>query len=185
MEMESKGKKFTISCIEPDDLRQEEITAKLIGLDRRCFGEINIEDAGDMDYWLMLRPACFTFVAFVDDQAIGYLDLLSISSQGADLLAQGKLRDGQMKGYVVERGSPEVMNNVYVIATAVDHDFRRQGVSRGLWNFAKEYLFKNGYDIQRILATVWTEEGMMFFGKFSCRQVGQDCFCHPVVELEF
>lgn len=111
--------------------------------------------------------------------------MLSISSQGADLLAQGKLRDGQMKGYVVERGSPEVMNNVYVIATTVDQDFRRQGVSRGLWNFAKEYAVKNGYYVKRILATVWTDEGKQSCEKFNYKQVGQDCFGHPVVELEF
>ncbi len=160
---------------------QHNLTQQLINIDYKCFGDLEIKDEGKIEDWKKINEFCFTIIIFDQNIPIGYIDFLSINSDGVTKLLDGKLRDGELFNFInADLNSPLTL---YIVAIAILKDYRNKGLSNLLWNKSRDYFISNGYLINKVYANIWTESGWNFFSKFNTELKKIDDVGHRIVEI--
>ncbi len=171
-----------IKVVSTEDIDDEkQLIEKLIDIDYKCFGEIEIEDEGKAEDWEKINKFCFASVIYDNDTPVGYIDFLSINPDGIAKLLDGKLRDGEIFNFVGKDLSSPL--TLYIVTIAILEEYRNKGLSNLLWNKSRDYFISNGYLINKIYANIWTESGWNFFNKFNIELKKIDNAGHRIVEI--
>ncbi len=160
---------------------RKQLIEKLIDIDYKCFGEIEIEDEGKAEDWEKINKFCFTSVIYNNDTPIGYIDFLSINSAGVAKLLDGKLKDGELFNFVNKDLSSPL--TLYIVAIAILEKYRNKGLSNLLWNKSRDYFISNNHLIDKVYANIWTESGWNFFKKFNMELKKIDGAGHRIIEI--
>lgn len=172
---------FRIACANDID-DQYLLTQQLIAIDYKCFGDIEVEDEGTAEQWTKIRNACFVHVIYENDIPLGYIDFVSLKSEGIEKLLKGDLRDGEVPEYA--NINPSSFLTLYVAVIAILPEYRRKGLSKFLWNKSREYFISNKYSIETLYSNVWTDEGWNFFNHFEIELKNQDKNNHRIIQVK-
>ena len=174
------NQEFKIVSTRDSDNRKQ-LIEDLIDIDYKCFGETEIEDEGKAEDWEQINKFCFASVIYDNDTPVGYIDFLSINSDGVAKLLDGKLRDGELFNFInKDLNSPLTL---YIVAIAILEEYRNKGLSNLLWNKSRDYFISNNYLIDRVYANIWTESGWNFFSKFNIELKKIDEEGHRIIEI--
>lgn len=154
---------------------------KLCLIDNICFGNIDEKDQGREDYWNRINKYCFTFVIFDKQEPIGYIDFLRITDDSILQLKYGQIHDGELEQFADETMGKDI--NLYIISICLLPEYRKLGLAKSLWNYAKKFFVDNSYQIKNLYGVIWTKDGNNFLGKFEPSEISKDEYQHPIFSI--
>lgn len=166
-----------------DDIRQEEISKRLIDIDYECFEGIDLADEGTIEYWLKNRMSSYVELLLADDKIVGYLDFLAINNLGAKKLESGDWRDGEIDSNLLANINDSEVS-LYLVSVAIQKEYRGQGFANLLWNYARKRFINSDFQIKNIYAIVWTESGWGVLKSLNPTIIAHDYSDHPVVVIK-
>lgn len=172
----------TVSLLD-NDPNQTVITKELIAIDNECFDGMADADEGDLDYWLANRSASFVELLLDGKQIIGYIDFLALSETGINNLEAGDWRDGMIDNSCLSDKKQSAMS-LYALSMAIKKEYRGLGLSKRLWNSARERFMRENYRIKDVYGIVWTAAGRGFLKAFEPQIINHDFAGHPIIVIK-